>query len=177
MVHARSPIVLAARTAVLVIGAGPIGIEASVQCVRAGLAVTLVERGSAVGASVRQWGHCRFTTPYSINCSTAGLHALTEANYKRPVTSACPTGNHLCDHYLEPLYEWLELQEDVQIHLDTQAISITRGQWLKHDPADDARASSPFAALLASSEGADERRVEGFAAVLDCTGTCAPAAP
>ncbi len=42
---------------VLVIGAGPTGLETAIALAQAGLNVTVVERGDTVGAAVRDWGH------------------------------------------------------------------------------------------------------------------------
>ena len=63
----------------LVIGSGPIGIDAAIRLAREGFGVTLCEKGSAVAASLRHWSHCRLFSAGALNCSAAGLVSHTAA--------------------------------------------------------------------------------------------------
>ena len=63
----------------LVIGSGPIGIDAAIRLAREGFGVTLCEKGSAVAASLRHWSHCRLFSANALNCSAAGLVSHTAA--------------------------------------------------------------------------------------------------
>jgi hypothetical protein len=155
---------------VLILGAGPIGIEAAVACSFAGFAVTIVERGASIAASVYDWGHCRLFSQNALNHSEAGLAALNELGVAIPQKSHCPTGKEYIDSYLEPLSRWLE-ERGAEMLLQTTAIGIGRGSQLKGDQVGAAaRASTPFAALLTNASG-DEWRVDGFVAVVDATGS------
>ena len=80
----------------LVIGSGPIGIDAAIRLAREGFGVTLCEKGSAVAASLRHWSHCRLFSANALNCSAAGLEVLAELNCPHPAPTACPSGEQYC---------------------------------------------------------------------------------
>ena len=63
---------------IVVIGAGPIGLDAAVSASLAGVAVTLIERGDMVGAAVRSWSHVKMFSPNAENMSQTGQSALAE---------------------------------------------------------------------------------------------------
>jgi threonine dehydrogenase-like Zn-dependent dehydrogenase len=156
---------------ILVIGGGPIGLEAAVSCTRAGFEVTVVERGETVGGAVRQWGHVRLFSTNALNNSQAGIAALGELGCAVPAASACPDGSQLVDGYLEPLGRWLE-EKGATLLLGTSVVSVSRGAQLKTDAvAKDERRATPFAALVADEASGDERLIDGFAAVIDASGT------
>ena len=155
---------------ILVIGAGPIGIDAAVACSFAGFAVTTVERGKNIAASVRDWGHCRLFSSNELNHSEAGLYALNELGVATPPKAHCPTGMEYIDGYLEPLTRCLE-ERGAELLMQTQVVSIGRGSQLKGDQVGaTARAAAPFSALMANDAG-DEWRRDGFVAVVDATGS------
>jgi cation diffusion facilitator CzcD-associated flavoprotein CzcO len=52
---------------VAVIGAGPIGLAAAAHLVSKGATPIVFEAGSAVGASIREWGHVRLFSPWRYN--------------------------------------------------------------------------------------------------------------
>ena len=95
---------------------------------------------------------------------------LAELNCPHPAPTACPSGEQYCDQYLDPLTRWLESRPDCEVLINTKVISISRGEQLKGDQVDAAaRSSAAFAALL--DDGEEERWLDGFSAVLDCSGT------
>mmetsp|Transcript_44648 Transcript_44648/g.148990 ORF Transcript_44648/g.148990 Transcript_44648/m.148990 type:complete len:293 (+) Transcript_44648:51-929(+) len=140
------------RPRILVVGAGPTGIEAAVSCSLAGLGVTLCEKGDIIGNAVRDWGHVRLFSSNSLNCSPAGLRALADLGHASPDPAAYPTGDELCETYLEPLAKWLAQREDCEILLGARVESITRGGLLKGEAikaaGSEARAATAFSALL-----------------------------
>ncbi|EOD10370.1 hypothetical protein EMIHUDRAFT_120573 [Emiliania huxleyi CCMP1516] len=102
------------RPRILVVGAGPTGIEAAVSCSLAGLGVMLCEKGDIIGHAVRDWGHVRLFSSNSLNCSPAGLRALADLGLAPPDPATYPTGDELCETYLEPLAKWLAQREDCE---------------------------------------------------------------
>ena len=52
---------------VAVIGAGPVGLAAAAHLITRGLEPLIFEAGTAVGASIRQWGHVRVFSPWEYN--------------------------------------------------------------------------------------------------------------
>ena len=161
------------RPHVLVIGAGPIGLEASVLLVKSGFGVTLVERGDSVAASVRHWGHVRLFSANELNTTHWGRAACEEAGTAPPEAQAYPTGDELASSYLDVLHRWLVESPDATVMLSTSVVALSRGALLKNEEVaavgETARAATPFRALLATDD--DERFLEGVAAVLDCSGT------
>ena len=160
---------------VLVVGAGPIGLEAAVACAQAGFAVTVAERGPSVASAVRDWGHVRLFSPNSLNNSAAGLAALGELGCGLPAPRGCPTGTEYVDDYLEPLARWIEEQPRCEVLLSTSIESISRGSLLKGEAIKGVGAKerdhTPFAALLLDCVSGDERLLAGLDAVIDCSGT------
>src|SRR5688572_25940036 len=107
-----------ARLAVL--GAGPIGLEATLYARFLGYDVVVYERGD-VCSNVRQWRHVRMFTPYGMNCSPLGLAAIEahDEAYRPPADQELLTGAQWLDRYLLPLAatdliaDHLRLQETV----------------------------------------------------------------
>jgi thioredoxin reductase len=97
----RSPAPSSRRLVVL--GAGPIGIETALNAAAAGFDVTVLEAG-AVGANVAQWGHIKMFSPWSMNVSPLGVDLLKKpgrAPFDDP--DAFPLGRELVAQYLLPL--------------------------------------------------------------------------
>ena len=160
------------RPHVLIVGTGPIGLEAAVSCRYAGFRVTIAEKGADIASSVRHWKHVRLFSANTLNHSADGLRALAELGCPAPAPTACPTGAEFADDYLEPLARWLA--EDAEVRLSTRVDSISRGSLLKGDAikgaGDHARDRTPFAALLVGANG-EETFLELLDAVIDCSGT------
>ncbi|KAL3928914.1 MAG: hypothetical protein SGPRY_002187 [Prymnesium sp.] len=159
---------------VLVVGAGPIGLEGAVLLVQSGFRVLLVERGPLLAASVHQWGHVHLFSPNELNCSAWGLHALSELGGEMPVSTSNPTGCEFAENYLKRLGEWLSSKPELcEIRLNTSVDAISRGNLLKKDhikaTGDNQRDSELFDVILSSHE--QEERIRDIIAVLDCSGT------
>lgn len=150
----------------LIVGAGPIGLEAALRLDAAGHQVVVVESGYNVGAVVRRWGHVRLFSPWSMNTSAAGRDALAAAGASLPDGDAYPTGEEFCDAYLEPLAELLA--DRVTFRFDTDVVAIGRGRILKNERiGDPSRSGFAFRALVESEDG--EEVIEADV-VLDCSG-------
>ncbi len=151
-----------------ILGAGPVGLEAALAAVDAGLGFTVYEAGQAVGEHVRQWGHVALFTPWDLSVSPRMARHLTDAGLEVPSGSACPTGDELVARLLEPLAILPELAP--HIRLGTRVDAVGRQGLLKHEEiATPARASRPFRLLLTGPQQVEEEAAADV--VLDCTGT------
>ena len=65
---------------IIIIGAGPIGLEAALFAAQNGFEVSVLERGH-VADNVRAWGHVRLFSPFAMNISPWGRVALEESGY------------------------------------------------------------------------------------------------
>lgn len=149
---------------VAVLGAGPVGLDAALACVDAGLTVTVYEAGDTVGAHVRAWRHVQLFSPWAMNISSRMRAHLAP---HRTTRDECPTGAELDAQVLQPLARSRALHE--RIELRQRVIAIARDGLLKHeDIAGAARAAAPFRLLLDTPDGEQETFAD---VVMDCTGT------
>ena len=63
---------------VAIIGAGPVGLAAAAHLLERGLPVVVYEAGTAVGTSVRAWGHTRLFSPWQYVIDPAAQRRLIE---------------------------------------------------------------------------------------------------
>lgn len=98
----REAVTLPARAEVLILGAGPVGLEAALACRAAGHDAWVVEAGS-VGESVRRWGHVRLFSPWRLNASERALRTLRAAGQPALDLAHYPTGDELVERLLLPL--------------------------------------------------------------------------
>src|SRR4051812_18138382 len=88
---------------VIVIGAGPMGIEAAILCAARGFDVTVLEQGE-VGDSLRRWGATRCFSPLAMNASARARALLAAAApAPPPPEDALLTGPEVADRVLVPL--------------------------------------------------------------------------
>jgi thioredoxin reductase len=154
---------------IAVLGAGPVGLEAGLQLLRLGYAVTVYERGE-VGEHLSQWGHVRLFSPFGWNATPLGLEAIAKENPKQPLPGAGDflSGLEFRDQYLLPLSLTSPLCDSIR--LKTEVLHIGRTGLLRTDPSTDPkRAAAPFRLLLRDDKGAE--RVEETQIIVDCTGT------
>lgn len=150
---------------VVIVGAGPIGLEAAVQASEAGFKVSLYEKGE-VAQNLREWGHVRLFTPFGMNVSSKGIQLIRQSNATIPSDKALLTGREFVKVYLEPLADIL--RKRVEVHENSQIVAISRGDLLKGE-AIGARDSlhSKFRLLV------EQNRRESVVTadfVFDCTG-------
>jgi hypothetical protein len=148
---------------IVIVGAGPIGLEAALAAQERGHTVSVFERGR-VADSVRKWGHVRMFSPFGINASKQAIALLARRGRKTPREEAILTGQQYADDFLEPLAEVL----NGCVHAGAEVIAITRDRSHKWEKImDPTRAAIPFR-LLVKEQGRE--RVEYGDVLFDCTG-------
>jgi len=145
---------------VIVVGAGPMGLEAALLCAGRGFDVTVLERDE-VGASLRAWGPTRAFSPLGMNVS-ARARALVGGLDE----SALWTGPELVERVLAPLARSAPLAGRVRAR--HRVISVGRTRMRRDELAGHPlRAERAFRVLADTPEG--ERLFEADA-VLDASG-------
>jgi len=154
---------------VAILGSGPTGLDAALAAADLGWPFTIYEAADRPAAHVRQWGHARLFTPWSLNVSPRMARRLEAAGVDVPdADDACPTGDELCDRLLDPVAELPEVA--AALRLDRRVLSVGRRGLLKHEEIATAeRGAQPFRLLVSGPDG-DEEVVDADV-VLDCTGT------
>ncbi|MFT6397651.1 MAG: thioredoxin reductase [Bradymonadia bacterium] len=157
-------------SSVLIVGAGPIGLDCAAHAVAARHEVTIVESGLDVGEAVRSWGHVTLFSPWELNTSAAGRALLEPTGWLAPDPSTFPTGEELYTSYLEPLRD--VLNDRVSFRYGTDVVAVGRGRLLKNSHiGDDVRRECPFRILTDSDAGEDlfgADYVIDASGVLDC---------
>jgi thioredoxin reductase len=154
---------------IAILGAGPVGLEATLYARRLDLPVTVYERGQP-GQHLRHWGHVRLFSPFGMNCTPLGRAALRAENPRHafPADGDCITGKEHLAAYLEPLARHALVKDCLRTGIDV--LHVGRRGHLKDDsPGDARRGQQPF--LLQIREGKKGDRLEEADVVLDCTGT------
>jgi thioredoxin reductase len=153
----------------VVLGAGPIGLETALNAAVAGYDVTVLEAG-APGANVAQWGHIKMFSPWSMNASALGVDLLKKAG-RAPFDDpdAFPTGREFVAQYLLPLTRTPLLSK--RVVTGCHVLGVSRDGLLKGDLIGrPERGLRPFRILARR-----DRREMVFEAevVVDATGTFA----
>ncbi|MGH3897033.1 MAG: hypothetical protein ACRDTA_02030 [Pseudonocardiaceae bacterium] len=154
---------------VAILGAGPIGLDATLACLDNGWPCTVYESAASVAANVTAWSHIRLFTPWSMNVS-ARMHMHLRAAGMQPPGPAehCPTGGEFAEQLLRPLAGLPELA--ATIRCDTRVLAVARQGLLKHEEIGSTqRGSQPFRLLLAGPNNFE--RVAHADLLLDCTGS------
>lgn len=133
---------------IVIIGAGPIGLEAALYGATLGHDVRVFERVE-VGGNVRDWGHVRMFSPWTMNVTPLGR---SKTNRRQWDEDRSPTGTEFVEHYLRPLSETGELKDRVFTGLSV--LQVGRQRQLKHDLiGDPKRAEFPFRVLVRHASG------------------------
>ncbi len=153
---------------VAVLGAGPVGLDAALAGLDAGYQVNVYEGAKSPSANVREWGHIRLFTPWSLNISPRMRRYATRMDLSLEVDDGgFPTGHELADALLDPL--WKRVFSESHLHLGSRVVAVGREGVLKHEEIGaPERGRRPFRILLRDPEGREW--VEAADVVLDCTG-------
>lgn len=147
---------------VVVIGAGPMGLEAALGAVERGLEVTVLEK-DRVGASLLRWGSTRFFSPLSMNLSPRARRAIGAAC---PPDDALLTGREMVDSVLEPLVGSPGLRD--RIRTGCRVAAVGRARLTRRDlPGHPLRAERAFRLLVETATGEEVLEAD---AVLDASG-------
>ena len=159
------------RLPVAVIGAGPVGLAAAAHLLEKGETPIILEAGTAVGASVREWGHVRLFSPWKYLVDPAARRILDAAGWSMPNEDDLPTGAELVADLLEPLARHPSIAP--HIRLDSHVIAVSRRGFDKVKSA--GRDGAPFELIVRHADGRIERILAR--AVIDASGTWNAANP
>jgi thioredoxin reductase len=149
---------------VVIIGGGPIGIEAALYGAVAGCDVQLFERGE-IASNVRSWGYVHVFTEWARNRSPLAARLLRERGATLPPEESNSTGDELAE-YAASLAALPELEG--RVHTHTQVLAISRERTLRSDLIDDPRRlERPFRILVRGPQG---EQIVHADAVIDASG-------
>jgi len=153
---------------ILIIGAGPIGIEAALYARFLGYDVIVVDRGE-VGENILQWGHVQMFTPFDMNSTPLGRSAIQaqDPNFSFPNAADLQSGKEYVESYLKPLAA-TDLVSGA-LRLNQTVVSMGRQRCLKGELIGaDERADTQFIVLLQDQSGHESTVTADI--VLDCSG-------
>ena len=149
---------------VAIIGAGPVGLAAAAHVLERGLRPIVLEGGSSIAHSVRQWGHVQLFSPWEYNIDRAAERLLATTGWNSPDPQQYPTGAELVERYLEPLATKTALAE--HIHTTSRVTDISRAGFDKLKTK--GRESAPFEIRYQNGQGPKVVKAD---AVIDASGT------
>lgn len=146
----------------VVVGAGPMGLEAALLAGERGFDVMVLEQ-DRVGESLRRWGGTRFFSPFGMNLSARAVRALGDG---APAEDAMLTGIQMAEQVLEPLAASPALRG--RVRTGRRVTAIGRARLTRRDlPGHPLRAERPFRLLVEGPGGEETLEAE---CVLDASG-------
>ena len=146
----------------VVVGAGPMGLEAALGALERGFAVTVLEKGR-VGENLRRYGATRFFSPFAMNVSDRAKALL---GVSAPAGEALLTGEEMAERVLEPLARTPLLAG--RIRTGHAVTAIGRARMTRRDlPGHPLRGERPFRILVETPRGEEMMEAD---AVLDASG-------
>ena len=149
---------------VAIVGAGPIGLATAANLTDRGIDFVLLEAGDRVGASVEEWGHIRFFSPWRHLVDPVSRRLLAETGWVEPPADALPTGAELVRDFLVPLAELPAIA--ARTRLGVTVTDVTREGMDR--TRTNGRAEAPFLLRVQTPDGVDEFTAR---AVVDASGT------
>jgi glycine/D-amino acid oxidase-like deaminating enzyme len=122
---------------IVIIGAGPVGLEAALYARTMGYRVTVIDRGARVGGEVCSVAAGSTQRPFRLGCSRLGLAALRtqDPSYAPPAMEEVLDGDTYLRRYLEPLSH-VDLLADA-VRLNCQVRQVLRNAEYDSAPEDD----------------------------------------
>jgi hypothetical protein len=146
----------------VVVGAGPMGLEAALGALERGFAVTVLEKGR-IGENLRRYGATRLFSPFAMNVS-ARVKALLGAS--APAAEELLTGEEMAERVLEPLARTPLLAR--RIRTGHAVTAIGRARMTRRElPGHPLRGERPFRILVETPGGEEMMEAD---AVLDASG-------
>ena len=149
---------------VAVVGGGPVGLAAAAHLVDRGIPFILFEAGSRVGASVSEWGHVRFFSPWRFTVDPTAARLLAAAGWDAPDEDAHPSGAEIIDRYLRPLAELPPIADGIRLAHRVVAVGRQGTDKLQNGERDE----RPFVVTVDTPQGTRRHLAR---AVIDATGT------
>lgn len=149
---------------VAVIGGGPVGLAAAAHLVERDIPFILFEAGPHVGASVSEWGHVQFFSPWRYSIDLAAARLLFNAGWNPPDDDVHPTGGEIIDRYLRPLAEIPAIRDHVRLEHQVVAVGRRGMDKLQNGGRDE----RPFVVTVDRPDGRSRHLAR---AVIDATGT------
>ena len=110
------------HTPLLILGAGPTGLEAAAKAHQEGHDFQVLEAGD-IADSVQSWGHVRLFSPWSLNTSSVGRALLESSGEALPDPDAFPTGAEYVDQYLRPIARHPDIAPRIHTHITARSAS------------------------------------------------------
>lgn len=152
---------------IIIIGAGPIGLEAALYAKTLGYDVQVLEKDEPAN-HIRQWGHVRLFSPFSMNHTPLGRQLVLSQGGTLPEEDAYLTGRNYTEVYLKPLANSPEIKPLIRAH--TEVLAIGRRHILKNEHIGNGhRITEPFRILVREASGKEEYLYADI--VIDCSGS------
>jgi thioredoxin reductase len=150
---------------VAVIGAGPVGLAAAAHLLARGETPLVLEAGDAVGASIREWSHVSFFSPWKYTVDPASVALLEPTGWTMPDPERAPTGGDIVEGYLEPLAALPQIAPHLRFGARVTAIA-RRGHDKMKTPG---RQDAPFVLRIQRRDFSEDQVLAS--AVIDASGT------
>ncbi len=152
---------------IMILGAGPIGLETALYASQLGYDVQVLEKGEP-GNHIRQWGHVRLFSPFSMNHTPLGKRVVESLGVEMPGGDEYITGRHYVEVYVKPLANSPQLKPLIRTH--TRVLAVGRRHILKNEHIGNGhRIREPFKILVRDWHGKEEYLYSDI--VIDCTGS------
>ena len=152
---------------IVIIGAGPVGLEAALYARAIGYDVQVLEKRD-VANHIRQWAHVRLFSSFSMNHTALGKKLLAENGVALPGDDEYLSGGEFVERYLAPLAKSDALRGSIVTNCEVLAIS--REHTLKGDHIGDGeRKKQPFRILTRDADGREKFYFADV--VIDASGT------